>query len=62
MYAQAISKFIGVESLTEMCHMKQIQQGTKSTTMKSRRGQPAKLTQQSDRIEAMNDAISVTTQ
>ena len=49
MDAQAISKFIFVEDVTDMAHMKHIQQGTKSTTMKSRRGQPAKLVQQSDR-------------
>ena len=61
MDAQAISKFIGVEDATEMGHMKQIQQGTKSTTMKSRRGRPAKLIQQADRTEAMHDAISVPT-
>ena len=62
MDAQAISKCIGVEEWTEMGHMKQTQQGTKSTTMKSRRGQPANITQQSDRTDAMHDAISVPTQ
>ena len=49
MDARSISKFIGIEESTKMGHMKQIQQGTKSTTMKSGRGRPAKLTQQSDR-------------
>ena len=45
-----------------MGHMKKIQQGTKSTIIKSRRRRPAKLTQQSDITEAMHDAISVTNQ
>ena len=62
MNAQAISKFIGVEELTEMGHMKQTQQDTKSTTMKSRRGIPAKITQQLDRTDAIHDAIFVPTQ
>ena len=62
MDAQAIRKFIGVEESTNMGHMKQIQQGTKSTTMKSRRRLQAKMTQQSDRTESMHYAISVLTQ
>ena len=62
MDAQAIRKFIEVEESTEMGHMKQTQQGTKSTTMKSRRGRPANITQKSNRTDAMNDAISVPTQ
>ena len=45
MDAQEISKFIGVEEATEMGHMKQTQQVIKSTTIKSRRGQPADITQ-----------------
>ena len=44
-----------------MGHMKQIQQGTKSKTMKSRRGGPANITQQSDITDAMHNAISVPT-
>ena len=47
MAAQAIIKLIGVEKSTDMGQMEQIQQGTKSTTMKSRRRRPAKMTQQS---------------
>ena len=62
MDAQAIIKFIGVEEATKMGQMKQTQQGIKSTTIKSRRGQPAKITQQSYRTNAMHDAISVPTQ
>ena len=62
MDAQEISKFIGVEEATKMCHMKQTQQGTKSTTMKSRRGQPSMIKQQSDRTNATQYAISVPTQ
>ena len=62
MDAQAISKFIGVEEATDMGHMKQTQQGIKSTTIKSRCGRPANITQQSDRTDAMHDAISVPTQ
>ena len=62
MDTQETRKFIGVEYATEMDHMTQIQQGTKSTTMKSRHGQPAKLIKQSDRTEVIHDAISVPTQ
>ena len=62
MDSQAIRKCIGVEEATEMGHMKQTQQGIKSTTIKSRRVRPAKITQQSDRTNAMHDAISVPTQ
>ena len=62
MDAQAIRKFIGVEESTNMGHMTQIQQCTKSTTMKSRRRLQAKMTQQSDRTESMHYAISVPTQ
>ena len=62
MDAQAISKFIGVEESTDMGHMKQTQQVTNSTSIKSRRGRPAKMTQQSDRTDAMQDAISVPAQ
>ena len=62
MDAQAISRFIGVEEATEMVHMKQTQQGTKSTTMKSKSGQPVKITQQSDITDAIHDAISLPTQ
>ena len=38
----AIRKYIGVEVATECGHMKQIQQDTRSTTMKSKRGRPKK--------------------
>ena len=62
MDTQAIRKAIGVEEATKMGHMKQTQQGIKSTTIKSRHGRPAKITQQSDRTNAMHDAISVPTQ
>ena len=62
MDAQAISKFIGVEESTDMGHLKQIQQGNKSTTMKSSHGKQAKLTKKSDRTEAIHNAISVPTQ
>ena len=40
--AEAISKYIAIEDATEMGHMKQKQQGTKSTTNKSRQGRPSK--------------------
>ena len=62
MDAQAISKFIGVEESTDMGHMKQTKQGTKSTTIKSRRRRPANISQQAYRTDAMHDAISVPTQ
>ena len=62
MDAQAIIKFIGVEEATHMGHMKQTQQGIKSTTIKSRCGRLAKITQQPDRTNAMHDVISVPTQ
>ena len=62
MDAQGISKFIGVEEANDMGNMKHTQQGIKSTTIKSRRGRPAKITQQSDRTKAMQNAISVPTQ
>jgi hypothetical protein len=55
--ATAIRKFIAVEDATEMGHMKQSQQGVRSTTTKSNRGRPAKLIQ--EREEAHQDAISV---
>ena len=45
-----------------MGHMKQTQQGIKSTTIKPRRGRPANITQQSDRTNAITDAISVPNQ
>ena len=38
----AIRKHIGIEDATEMGHMKQVQQGVRSTTTKSRRGRPQK--------------------
>ena len=44
--ASAIRKFISIEDATEMGHMKQNQQGVRSTSTKSRRGGPAALTQQ----------------
>ena len=62
MDAKAIRRYIGVEEATEMGHMKQTQQGIKPTTKKSRRGQPAKVTQKSDRTNAMHYAISVPNQ
>ena len=53
----AIRKFIAVEDATEMGHMKQIQQGIRSTKTKSNRGRPAKLKQ--EREAASQDAISI---
>ena len=53
----AISKFIAIKDATEMGHMKQLQQGVRSTSTKSRRGRPAALTQQSTRDAATMDAI-----
>ena len=55
--ATAIRKFIAVEDATEMGHMKQIQQGIRSTKTKSNRGRPAKLKQ--EREAASQDAISI---
>ena len=60
--AEAISKYIDVKDETEMGHMKQIQQGVRSTTTKSRRGRPAKLIQQSELAESMEEATSIPTQ
>ena len=40
--ATAIRKHIGIEDATKMGHMKQVQQGVRSTTTKSRRGRPPK--------------------
>ena len=62
MDAQEISKCIGVEEATDMGHIKQTHQGINSTTIKSILERPAKITQQSDRTDAMHDAISVPTQ
>ena len=42
--------------------MKQTQQGTKSTNMKSRYGRPSKIKQQSYRTDAMHNSISLTTE
>ena len=39
---EAISKFIGVETATEMGHMKQVQKGVRSTTTQSNRGRQAR--------------------
>ena len=60
--AAAISKYVAVEDATEMGKIKQKQQGTNSTTNKSRRGRPSRQTQQSDTATAIADAISVPTQ
>ena len=60
--AAATRKYKAVEYATEMVHMKQKQQGTNSTTNKSRQGRPSKQTQQSDTAAAISDAISVPTQ
>ena len=60
--AEKISKYVAVEDATEMGKMKQKQQGTNSTTNKSRRGRPSSQTQQSDTATAIADAISVPTQ
>ena len=62
MDAQEISKCIGVEEATNMGHMKKTQQGIKSTTIKSGRGRPSKIKQQSDRTNATQYAIYVPTQ
>ena len=45
-----------------MGHMKQKQQGTHSTTNKSRRGRSSKHTQQLDNAAAIADVISLPTQ
>ena len=47
--SEAIIKYISVEYATEIGHMKQIQQGRRSTTTKLRRGIPTKLIQQLER-------------
>ena len=60
--ASAIIKFIVIEDATEMGHMKQLQQGVRSTSTKSRRGRPAALTQQSTRDAVTMDTISTPTQ
>ena len=56
--SSAISKFIAIEDATEKGHMKQLQQGVRSTSTKSRQGRPAALTQQSTRAAATKDAIT----
>ena len=56
--ASAIRKFIAIKDATEMGHMKQLQQGVRSTSTKSRRGRPAALTQQLTRDATTMDAIS----
>jgi hypothetical protein len=48
------------EEATEMGHMKQIQQGVRSTTKKSNRGRPSK--EAAEGKAAMEDAISITKQ
>ena len=58
--ATAIRKFIAVEDATEMGHMKQVQQGVRSTTTNSNRGRPAKIKE--EREAAHQDAISLPTQ
>ena len=60
--AAEISKYVAVEDATEMGHLKQKQQGTKSTTNNSRRGRPSRQTQQSDTASAISNEISVPTQ
>ena len=60
--AKSISKFIGVEDATEMGHLKQIQKGVKSTTIKSNRGRPKSSTDALERTAAINDTISIPTQ
>ena len=39
--AEAINKYVGIETATEMGHMRQLPSGTRSTTKKSNRGRPA---------------------
>ena len=39
--ADAINKFIGVEDATEMGHMRELPDGTRSTTKQTSRGRPA---------------------
>ena len=56
--ASDISKFIVIKDATEMGHMKQLQQGVRSTSTKSSRGRPAALTQQSTGASATNDEIT----
>ncbi len=57
MDATSIRKYINVEEATEMGHMKQIQQGIRSTTTKSNRGRPTK--EAAERKAATEDAISI---
>ena len=54
--ATAIRKYIGIEVATELGHMKQIQQGTRSTTTKSRRGRPTNKAREQEILEAARDA------
>ena len=60
--AAAIIRYVSVEDATEMGHMKHKQQGTQSTTNKSRQGRSSKHTQQSDTAAAIADAISLPAQ
>ena len=59
MTVPSISKFIAIEDATEMGHMKQIQQGARSTSRKSNRGRPSQQAPAvSPRTLAMDDALS----
>ena len=58
--AEGISKFIGVETATEMGHMKQRQKGVQSTTTKSNRGRPS--TSEQERESATEESIEIPAQ
>ena len=60
--AASISKYVSVEDDTDMGHMKQKQQGTQSSTNRSRRCRSSQHTQQSDTAATIVDAISLPTQ
>ena len=60
--AAAIRRFIGVEVATECGHMRQIQQGTRSTTTKSNRGRPSKTAREEEIQAAAEDAMSTPAQ
>ena len=51
--AATISKYIDVDDATEMGHMKQTQQGARSTSTTSNRGRPKKATQQTEQELAL---------
>jgi hypothetical protein len=56
--APSISKFIAIEDATEMGHMKQVQQGVRSTSRKSNRGRTQQASEESPRSLAIDDALA----